>query len=68
MPVYNYKCDVCGMVFEKTFRFIEDVSVCECPRGHSQTHRLFSPPTVIFKGSGFYVTDSRSKKSVESSS
>jgi putative FmdB family regulatory protein len=56
MPIYEYECLECGTRFDKLQRFSE-VSVPDCPQGHAQVHRLLSQPTVIFKGSGFYVTD-----------
>lgn len=59
MPVYAYKCDVCGTTFEKTRRLEADVVEIICPNGHAQIHRVYYAPTVIFKGSGFYINDSR---------
>jgi putative FmdB family regulatory protein len=56
MPVYLYECDVCGKRFELQ-RHFRDPHPTDCPEGHPGLHRVFSPPTVIFKGSGFYVTD-----------
>jgi len=56
MPIYEYKCAECGMHFDKLQRFGDPVPDT-CPNGHSQVHRLLSQPAIIFKGSGFYVTD-----------
>jgi putative FmdB family regulatory protein len=56
MPVYEYECDVCGMRFE-VHRHFGEPHPTVCPAGHEDTHRVFSPPTIIFRGSGFYVTD-----------
>jgi putative FmdB family regulatory protein len=56
MPIYEYECSECGVHFDKLQRLGEP-SPDSCPNGHSQVHRLFSRPTIIFKGSGFYVTD-----------
>jgi putative FmdB family regulatory protein len=56
MPIYEYECAECGVHFDKLQRF-GDPSPDTCPNGHKQVHRLLSRPTVIFKGSGFYVTD-----------
>jgi len=56
MPVYVYECDVCGKQYELHRHFgapHPDI----CPEGHAGLHHVFSPPTIIFKGSGFYVTD-----------
>jgi putative FmdB family regulatory protein len=59
MPVYEYECDVCGIRFDLRRRFGESQPTT-CPAGHNSIHRVFAPPTIIFKGSGFYVTDNRS--------
>ena len=56
MPIYEYECAECGMRFDKLQRF-GDPAPDACPKGHRAVHRLMSQPTVIFKGSGFYVTD-----------
>jgi len=56
MPVYEYECDVCGMRFEMHQHFGEPHPTT-CPAGHEGIHRVFAPPTIIFRGSGFYVTD-----------
>jgi putative FmdB family regulatory protein len=56
MPIYEYECAECGVHFDKMQRF-GDPAPDACPNGHKQVHRLFSQPTIIFKGKGFYVTD-----------
>jgi len=56
MPIYEYKCAECGIHFDKLQRFGDPVPDT-CPNGHNQVHRLLSQPAIIFKGSGFYVTD-----------
>jgi putative FmdB family regulatory protein len=56
MPVYEYECLECGKRFDKLQRFNAS-SPPKCPLGHSRVHRLLSQPTIIFKGSGFYITD-----------
>ena len=62
MVRYEYECDVCGTHFEVKAHF-GDPEPGTCPAGHMRIHRVFSPPTIVFKGPGFYVTDSkRSKK------
>jgi len=58
MPIYEYECERCSLRFELKRRFGED-GKASCPRCQSKAHRLFSPVPIIFKGSGFYVTDSR---------
>jgi len=58
MPIYEYECTKCSHRFEmrKGFR---DNGGAPCPQCQSEARRLFSPVPIIFKGSGFYVTDSR---------
>ncbi len=58
MPIYEYECLECGLRFDKLQRFGEPGPKA-CPRGHERIHRLLSQPAIIFKGSGFYVTDNR---------
>ena len=66
MPTYEYRCGTCG-TFEQFQRITED-PLSDCPRCGSAVRRLISSGTgIIFKGSGFYSTDSRaSGKSDES--
>ena len=56
MPVYEYQCVKCTRKFEIKRDFNEDSEVC-CPECQGQGRRMFSPITVIYKGSGFYTTD-----------
>lgn len=66
MPIYEYECLKCGAHFDRLQRF-GDPAPESCPNGHHQVHRLFSQPAIIFKGSGFYVTDNgRSSRSTSS--
>lgn len=60
MPVYEYKCTKCSHQFELKRSFGEDSSA-PCPICEGEGRRLFSPVPIIFKGSGFYVTDNRAK-------
>lgn len=62
MPVYEYECDSCRLRFEKRQNFSED-PVRLCPDCGGLVHRVIQPVGVIFKGSGFYVTDNRGKSS-----
>lgn len=58
MPRYEYKCNECGKSFEITHGIDDNVESCEfCGGG---VRRLFHPVGIVFKGSGFYSTDSRS--------
>ena len=58
MPIYEYECDVCGIRFERTQRITED-PLKTCPECAGRVHRVLQPVGIIFKGSGFYVTDHR---------
>lgn len=58
MPTYEYKCTDCSDVFE-TIHGLDD-TVESCPKCGGKVRRLFHPVGIIFKGSGFYKTDSRS--------
>ena len=62
MPIYEYECEKCACHFELTRRFSEEEGSPCCPRCRGKGHRIFSPSVILFKGSGFYVTDSRSKR------
>ena len=66
MPIYQYHCPKCNLKFELKQSF-SDESMVACPKCQNGAKRLFSPVPVIFKGSGFYVTDNR-KGSPESTS
>lgn len=59
MPVYSFVCPTCGTRFDERLSFSEDTHRVTCPHGHEGVRRVFSAPSVVFKGSGFYVTDSR---------
>ncbi len=61
MPIYEYECLTCGATFEKRQSF-SDEAVADCPNGHTDTRRLLSAPAIVFKGSGFYINDSKSSK------
>ena len=58
MPIYLYECDSCGVRFERMQRMSAD-PLTECPECDGHVHRVIQPVGVIFKGSGFYVTDNR---------
>ncbi len=62
MPIYEYECEKCACRFELKRRFDEDAGSPCCPRCRGKVRRLFSPSVILFKGSGFYVTDSRSDR------
>ncbi len=60
MPTYEYRCEGCGHEFEK-FQSITAAPVKKCPKcGKNRVKRLISTGAgLIFKGSGFYITDYR---------
>ena len=66
MPTYEYKCLDCGIQFER-FQGITEDPIQECPECSGQTKRLIGAGAgLIFKGSGFYITDYRSEGYKES--
>jgi putative FmdB family regulatory protein len=65
MPTYSYHCDTCGHDFEAIQRFAEE-PLTECPVCGSAIRRVIQPVGVVFKGSGWYITDSRPKSSSDS--
>jgi putative FmdB family regulatory protein len=62
MPTYEYECDACGHIFEK-FQSITAKPVRKCPECNGHVRRLIGAGSgVIFKGSGFYETDYKRKR------
>lgn len=59
MPTYQYACTECSHAFEQ-FQSFSDDALSECPRCEGRLRKLFNAVGVVFKGSGFYRTDSRS--------
>ena len=57
MPTYQYACTECSHSFEQFQSFSED-ALTECPECHGRLRKLFNAVGVVFKGSGFYLTDS----------
>ena len=67
MPTYDYRCTKCNFEFERFQRITED-PVKKCPECNGPVKRLIGGGTgIIFKGSGFYVTDNK-KSSITSTS
>ena len=58
MPTYQYACTECGHEFEAVQKFSDD-ALTECPTCTGKLRKVFSAVGVVFKGSGFYRTDSR---------
>ena len=66
MPTYQYLCPKCNLKFELKQSF-SDEAVVMCPECRNGAQRLFSPVPIIFKGSGFYVTDNARRGETQSS-
>ncbi|MCW3816292.1 FmdB family transcriptional regulator [Micromonospora sp. DR5-3] len=62
MPTYQYACTACGHQLEAVQSF-SDEPLTECPACEGQLRKLFNSVGIVFKGSGFYRTDSRSSGS-----
>ena len=67
MPIYEYRCAACGHTFERMQKF-SDPPVKKCPECKGKVEKLLSAPGLLFKGTGWYVTDYASpsrKKAME---
>jgi putative FmdB family regulatory protein len=62
MPIYDYRCDHCGHVFSSVQSF-KDEPLAACPNCGKRPRRLITTPAIVFKGSGWYKTDSRPSSS-----
>lgn len=58
MPIYTYRCNDCGHQFEQQQR-MTDNSLTDCPVCNGRVRRIVNSVGVVFKGSGFYITDNR---------
>ena len=58
MPIYDYRCEHCGHAFSAV-RSYKDAPIEKCPNCGKRPRRLIVAPAIVFKGSGFYKTDSR---------
>ena len=58
MPTYSYACTACEHTFDTVQKFT-DASLTDCPECSGRLRKLFSSVGIVFKGSGFYRTDSR---------
>lgn len=58
MPTYEYECTACGHNFELVQKFSDD-PVTQCPECAGRVRKIFHPAGIIFKGEGWYATDSR---------
>jgi len=59
MPTYQYRCTACDHAFEQVQSFSDD-ALTVCPECSGKLRKVFNSVGVVFKGSGFYKTDSRS--------
>ncbi len=62
MPIYEYRCDACGTVFEEWHRHADDIVEEPCPKCRKTAHRLISNTTFVLKGGGWYVTEYGGRK------
>jgi putative FmdB family regulatory protein len=67
MPTYVYGCDSCGHRFEK-FQKFTDAPLTDCPECGAHIRKIIQPAGIVFKGSGWYYTDSRSGNGSRASS
>jgi putative FmdB family regulatory protein len=67
VPTYSYACTACEHRFDTVQKFT-DPSLTDCPACSGRLRKLFSSVGIVFKGSGFYRTDSRSTNSDKPSS
>jgi len=65
VPTYQYACTECGHAFEQFQNFSDD-TLSVCPECEGRLRKLFNAVGVVFKGSGFYRTDSRPADKSES--
>ncbi len=66
MPIYEYACTACGERTEAKQGF-DDPPLTECPICGGSLRKLYSPVGIVFKGSGFYSTDTKKKTSKSAS-
>jgi putative FmdB family regulatory protein len=62
VPIYDYRCDHCGHAFSAVQSFKEE-ALTACPSCGKPPRRLLSKPAIVFKGSGWYINDSRGASS-----
>jgi len=66
MPIYTYRCEHCGVQFDRRQKF-SDEPLTVCPECETETLRkVYLPVGIVFKGTGFYATDNRSPSGMES--
>ena len=67
MPTYHYRCSACNHSFDQFQKFSED-ALTECPECSGLIRRVPQPVGIVFKGSGWYINDSRDSRSKASKS
>jgi putative FmdB family regulatory protein len=67
VPTYQYQCTECGEGLEVVQKFTDD-ALTVCPNCQGSLRKVYSAVGIVFKGSGFYRTDSRSSSSSSASS
>lgn len=67
MPTYQYLCTECGHAFEVVQSFSDD-ALTSCEECEGQVRKVYNSVGIVFKGSGFYKTDSRSSTAEKSPS
>jgi putative FmdB family regulatory protein len=67
VPTYGYRCPSCSTEFE-VWQKMSDEAKATCPSCGAEARRLFFPAGIVFKGTGFYATDSRRSSSASSAS
>jgi putative FmdB family regulatory protein len=60
MPMYTYQCEKCGVRFDRRQSFSAR-PLAHCPECRGTVRRLLQPASIVFKGSGWYCTDSKKK-------
>ncbi|HEU0028477.1 MAG TPA: FmdB family zinc ribbon protein [Ktedonobacterales bacterium] len=65
MPTYDYRCTACGARFEAWQKFTDE-PIRVCPTCSGPAQRVIHAPAITFKGSGFYITDSKGSRAVPS--
>jgi putative FmdB family regulatory protein len=66
VPTYQYQCNACDHAFEVVQSFT-DAAITTCPECGKSVRKVYSNVGIVFKGSGFYKTDSQTKKTDSSS-
>ncbi|HLI48795.1 MAG TPA: FmdB family zinc ribbon protein [Chthonomonas sp.] len=65
MPTYGYQCTECQYEFQ-AFQTMKEAPLTTCPKCNGPVKRLLYPVGIIFKGSGWYITDSRKQENTSS--